>query len=246
MKIKILGSGTILSPQIRNQAGYILQNKTAFFLIDIGPGILKQMIIAGYDVLKIDAVIISHFHSDHCADLLPFLLRRYLLDKQANRRLKIFGPQGLKVWFAGQSVFQSGWLMENLPELIEFKDENIECCGLQAQAILNGHTENSISLFFSGEKKLFYSSDTGFNRGLVPFAKGADAAIMECSMPDGAEVEGHLTPSKSGILVSQAAIKKLIITHIYPENDTADLKSRVAEYFSGEIIIAKDFLEIEL
>jgi len=246
MKIIILGSGTVLSPQTRNQAGYILQDKTACFLIDIGSGILKQMIIAGYDVLKINAVFISHFHSDHCADLLPFLLRRYLLDKQGNRQLKIFGPQGLKVWFAGQSVFQGGWLTENLPDLIEFKDTNIDYLGLSARAMLNGHTNNSISFFFEGDKKLFYSSDTGFNRGLIPFAKGADAAIMECSMPDGAEVEGHLTPSKSGILASDAAVKKLIVSHIYPENDTDDLKARLAEYFSGEIIIAKDFLEIEL
>ena len=246
MKIKILGSGTILSPKERNQAGYILQNENASFLIDIGSGILRQMITAGYDVLKIDALFISHFHADHCSDLLPFLLRRYLLKADSNKKLKIFGPQGLKIWFAGQALFQGAWLTENLPSLIEFSTDEIECCGLNVQAMPNGHTDNSISLFFNGEKNLFYSSDTGFNPALIPFAKGAENALIECSLQDDIKVEGHLTPSTAGKLASEAGVKRLIVTHIYPENDSADLKTRIADYFDGEIIIAEDFLEIEL
>ncbi len=245
MKIKILGSGTILSPENRNQAGYILQNNGVNFLIDIGSGILKQMITASIDPLTIKAIFISHFHADHCSDLLPFLLRRHLLQRGSNRQLKIFGPQGLKVWFAGQALFQGKWLNDYLPSLIEMDNREFVFSGLTVQAKLNGHTENSLSLLFKGEQILFYSSDTAFNRELIPIAAEAHTAIVECSLPDGVQAEGHLTPSTTGILAAEATVKKLIVSHIYPQNDTDDLKNKIAKYFAGEIIIAEDFLEIE-
>ncbi len=246
MKIKILGSGTIISGKKRNPAGYLLEYKSSFALIDMGPGTIRQLITLEIDMLKINAVFISHFHFDHCSDLLPFLLRRYLLKKRFNEDFRVFGPVGLKEWFSGQSALQGSWLTEHLIELIEFREREILWKNLKIRAILNGHTENSLSYRFEGDKSLFYSADTGFNQDLIPFAKDADHAIMECSVPDGQEADGHLTPSTVGFIAEKANIKKLIISHIYPKNDTDDLKDRIGKYFSGEIIIASDYLEINI
>jgi len=246
MKIKILGSGTVLSDKKRNPAGYLLENEHSFALIDIGYGIIRQLIAIDFNILKIGTIFISHFHLDHCSDLLPFLQRRYLLDNFSNENFVVFGPVGLRSWFGGQSTLQGKWLTEHQPKLIEFQDEAIFWNNLEIKVMLNKHMDNSLSYRINGRKSLFYSSDTGFNEDLIPFAKNSDVAIMECSFPDEKEVDGHLTPSSVGYIAEKSNIKKLIISHIYPENDTDDLKDRVGKYFSGEIIIANDFLEIDV
>lgn len=68
MKIQFIGTGTI--PNITNSASILINDHILF---DIPNGNLKAMIRLNINILKIDTVIISHTHADHCFDV-PFLL----------------------------------------------------------------------------------------------------------------------------------------------------------------------------
>ena len=68
MKIQFIGTGTI--PDITNSASILINDHILF---DIPNGNLKAMIRQNINILKIDTVIISHTHADHCFDV-PFLL----------------------------------------------------------------------------------------------------------------------------------------------------------------------------
>lgn len=68
MKIQLIGTGAI--PDIANSASVLINDHILF---DIPNGNLKAMIRQNIDILKIDTVIISHTHADHCFDI-PFLL----------------------------------------------------------------------------------------------------------------------------------------------------------------------------
>lgn len=68
MKIQFIGTGTI--PDIANSASVLINEHILF---DIPNGNLKAMIRQNIDILKIDTLIISHTHADHCFDV-PFLL----------------------------------------------------------------------------------------------------------------------------------------------------------------------------
>lgn len=68
MKIQLIGTGSI--PDIRNSASVLINEHILF---DIPNGNLRAMIRQNIDILKIDTVIISHTHADHCFDI-PFLL----------------------------------------------------------------------------------------------------------------------------------------------------------------------------
>ncbi len=68
MKIQLIGTGTI--PDLTNSASVLINDHILF---DIPNGNLKAMIRQNIDILKIDTVIISHTHADHCFDI-PFLL----------------------------------------------------------------------------------------------------------------------------------------------------------------------------
>ena len=96
MRITILGSGTMASDDKRNPSGYLLRNHQEIALLDCGPGIIKQLKLACIDPVRVNQVFLSHFHLDHCADVFPLLLNRFLLDARSNDSLTIYGPVGTK------------------------------------------------------------------------------------------------------------------------------------------------------
>ncbi len=245
MQIKILGSGTILSGSKRNPSGYLLKEDNSYLLLDCGYGIVKQLINFNEDILKVDTVLISHLHLDHCSDLFPFLMRRHFLKNGSNTHLKISGCERLEKWFQAQLVFQGDWLGKFLPQLFTFKD--FEWHGWQIKSFHTGHTEDSLAFIFKkGQKKVFYSADTGFNEDLIEFAVGADVAIIECSFPDDQAVAHHLTPSQLSVFAEEAKINNLFATHIYPENDTDILVERIKNGFSGHVRVLSDGQIIDL
>lgn len=68
MKIQLIGTGNIAS--ISNSASVLINNHILF---DMPNGNLKAMLRQKIDILKIDTIIISHTHADHCFDI-PFLM----------------------------------------------------------------------------------------------------------------------------------------------------------------------------
>jgi len=246
MKITILGSGTILSTQTRNPAGYLLNHGKDTALLDAGPGILKQLKIYEIDLISIKTVFLTHFHLDHCADIFPLLMNRHLLVEKSNADLILIGPEGLKEWYHKISSTQGLWLQVNPPLLIEIQDKPLEWAGYKVVTHKAYHTEQSVSYRFSGTKDIFFSGDTGFDKNLIQFAKNCHLAFLECSLPDDQQIEGHLTASQSGRFAELASFDHLILTHLYPSNDTPDLNKRVSRFFPGKITIAADFMEIDI
>ncbi|WP_456442676.1 MBL fold metallo-hydrolase [Caldithrix abyssi] len=246
MKLTVLGSGTMTSPPKRTPAGYLLEHNDDYLLVDMGPGIIRQLKCMEIDLLQINNIAISHFHLDHCSDLMAFLMNRFLLQENANQDLTIFGPTGLEAWFSAQAQWQGAWLHNARPRLIAFDHQPVQLGSWQIIAALNGHTDNSMSLRIANGATLFYSSDTGFQEELVPLARDVDLAIIECSLPDHLKIAGHLTPSDVARFSNLAKLQRILATHIYPQNDTPDLKQRIQRHFAGEVIIASDFLTLYL
>ncbi|MGD9900699.1 MAG: MBL fold metallo-hydrolase [Calditrichaceae bacterium] len=242
MKITVLGSGTTTSDYKRNPSGYLLEKDELSAVLDMGPGILKQLKLLKKNLLGINTIFISHFHLDHSADVFPVMMNRYLLDNASNNHLTIAGPAGLTEWFNTIASTQGSWLSENIPSLVELGEISYDWAGLSISVMPTGHTRESIAFRFSGEKSFFYSGDTGYNIGLTGLAADADMGILECSVPEELKTPRHLSPSEAGRLATAARIKHLVISHVNPENDTKDLSSGISKYYPGKITIAEDFM----
>ena len=247
MELIVLGSGTITSPPERNPSGYLLKEENHILLLDVGPGIIRQLKMLSLDLTGIGVIVITHFHLDHCSDLLALLMARHLLRPGSNKELTIIGPQGLKAWFESQAQWQGKWLHDALPVLVEWQGADLQADGWHISAEHTAHTANSLAYRIERHGKLlFFSGDTDWQEALIPLARNADLALIECSLPDQLKQEGHLTPKETGRLAREANVKHLMVTHIYPQNDTSDLRDRVAAYFSGKITVAQDFLQITI
>ena len=108
------------------------------------------------------------------------------------------------------------------------------------------HREESIGyrITDSDGKSIVYSGDTDSTENLVSLARGADLLICESAMPDTLKVPGHLTPSLAGDMAARAHVKKLILTHLYPECDHVDLVAQCRKTYQGPLLIAEDLMRI--
>jgi len=65
-------------------------------------------------------------------------------------------------------------------------------------------------------------------------------------LPDKLRVKGHLTPSWAGKIASRAGVKKLVLTHFYPECDQTDIEQECRKTYSGPLLLAEDLMQIEV
>jgi len=91
---------------------------------------------------------------------------------------------------------------------------------------------------------MVYSGDTGYCDEIIRLSEGADLLVLEASFPDGNGVEGHLTPSEAGRIATKAGIRRLVLTHFYPECMAMDIVSQCRGAYEGEIIQARDALRL--
>jgi ribonuclease BN (tRNA processing enzyme) len=234
MQLIILGSGTSIPLSDRASPSLALIVDENPILFDMGPGALRQLTKAGLDYEKIELIFITHFHPDHTADLIHFLFAsRTPSVLQRRNPFVIGGPKGLKELISRLQETYPDWLTlpSNVMKIEEFetgKNSQRDYTGFKVITSPTNHTAHSLAYrvdTLTG-KSITYSGDTGFCDEIVDLAKGADLLVLECSFPDGEEMEGHLTPSQAGLIAAKANVSQLILIHFYPECLAADIETQ--------------------
>ena len=92
IRIFTLGTASPL-PDDYNQTGTAVFAGGFFFLFDVGDGVVKEAEKLRLPLPLLDAVFISHYHSDHYIELPYVINRSWLLGREKN--LTIIGPPGI-------------------------------------------------------------------------------------------------------------------------------------------------------
>jgi len=254
MEIIILGSGTTVPLAERASPSIALFIGKVFLLLDIGPGTVRQLAIAGLTHEDIDYVAISHFHPDHTADLihLIFATRHPPVLKKRNP-FTIIGPKSFSGFLELLKRPYGTWLdlPAGLMEIEELHTENRDRRQFKGFTLLSSpvrHTPQSIGFRIedTSGSSVVYSGDTGYCEEIVDLAKDADLLILESSFPDGQGVEGHLTPSQAGEIAARAGATRLVLTHFYPDCLGSDMEGQCRRTYQGELILATDLMHISV
>ena len=254
MKLTILGSGTSVPHPERSTPSHFLETSRGTILLDNGADAAHRMAQEQLDWPNLDAIWISHFHLDHMGGLTPLLFGVKWAPQTQDRSkpLRIFGPKGLQRLVETVSDSNDYGLLEQpFPvEIVEVEpNEEFEILpGLSASTLKTPHTPESLALGLKDDdSKLFvYTSDTGFSEDLAPFAKDAALILMECSFRRNKPVQKHLELADAMRIAHASAPDKLVLTHLYPEWDHANLVEEARALWPGETIEAKDGLRIEI
>jgi len=252
MKVIILGSGTTVPLAERASPSIALFIDDRFLLMDIGPGTLRQLAIAGLTFEDIDYVCISHFHPDHTADLIHFFFStRYPPVLSTRKPFSIIAPEGFSKFLTLLKKPYGNWLdlpdgLMKIEELQTGREDKKEFNDFTVASIPVNHTLHSLGFRIedSSGKVIVYSGDTGYCEEMVDLARDADLLILESSFPDEKEMKGHLTPSRAGDIATRAGAKRLLLTHFYPECLRVDIEVQCRKTYQGELILATDLMSL--
>ena len=170
-----------------------------------------------------------------------------------SRQLTIVAGNGFNNFFNGLKAVYGEWL--ELPpgilKIIELDNlaptmQNFEDFSLATRPMKHLPESIGYRITDTNGRSMVYSGDTDVNDNLVLLAQEADLLICESAMPDDLRVPGHLTPSLVGDMATQARVKQLILTHLYPECDQADLVAQCRKTFQGPVRIAEDLMRIKI
>jgi ribonuclease BN (tRNA processing enzyme) len=219
-------------------------------LVDCGLGVTRSLVEAGTALLDIDAIFITHLHSDHILELGPLLYTAWTTG--LDRKICVFGPEGTTAY------------LDNFLQAMRFDHEiRVSDEGrpdirtlIQTSTIGHGSTTaiGAVSVttlrvdhppviecyalrFESGAKSIVFSSDTCYFPPLADFARGATILVHEAMLIEGIEnlarrtpaakrlrehlLASHTSARDAGRIASAATVRSLVLNHLVPADDSA-------------------------
>ena len=219
-------------------SGYLVEHEGFRVLIDPGYATFPRL-LEHCDATAVDAVLVSHGHPDHCADLNPLLRARALADRPA-LRLGVHAPPGA---LSAVLALDRPGMLDDAYELHEFVPGSPFDVGpFSVRTWLLPHWLPNAGLRLQAAgTSLAYTGDTGPSPDLPVLARDADLLIAEASYPEHVPGEGarYLSSARqAGQVATAAGARGLMLTHLMPGTDADAAMSAAAAGYDGGITVA--------
>lgn len=247
--LTVCGSaGTAVGPG-RACSGYLLAAGDTRIVLDCGNGSLVNL-QRRCALTDIDAVVVTHCHPDHFADLysLYYTLRFH---PDGPFHVNVHAPRGTQDFvmqlLAGDSEHM-------FADVCRFQDAAAGDTVAVGPFSLSFHKANhpietlATRVEVSGVV-IAYSADSHVTPALVECARDADLFVCDATWLERQRplpVGIHMTGLEAGLTAAEARVRTLLLSHIFPANDPAEVAAEAARAFDGEILVAQDLQEIEL
>jgi ribonuclease BN (tRNA processing enzyme) len=243
-RLTVLGSsGTHVGPG-RMCSSYLLEAEGLRLLLDCGNGSLSnlQRLV---DVAELDAVLLSHQHPDHFADLysLYYALRFH---RGGPRSVLVYAPAGTQAHLA-QLLDDERAFAETCRFTEVAAGVVLELGPVRLTLFSAAHPVETLAVRAEiGPAVIAYSADSGPSPQVVACAREADLFICDSSWleRDGPYPEGlHMTGAQAGRHAAEAGVRRLLCSHLVPGVDAAAVVAEAAQSFDGEVLPAADLQE---
>jgi ribonuclease BN (tRNA processing enzyme) len=217
-------------------------------LVDAGLGATRGICDAGVPLTGLDAIIVTHLHSDHYLELGPLIHTAWTAGLK--RPIPVYGPDGLAEYWRG---FQASMAFDidlrlrdegrpafaPLLDLRPMTGASLDLGPVSVSLMRNDHPpiEDSYALRFDGaQHRITLSGDTAPMHAMAKFAHDSDLLIHEAMLTAGIEallarigngddrLRQHLfrshTPAAEAARIAEAAgTKRLALHHLVPCDD---------------------------
>jgi ribonuclease BN (tRNA processing enzyme) len=253
-RVTILGSGTVVPSLLRSSCSVLIEYGESKLVLDLGAGTMRRLLEAGAAISEVSHLFFSHLHPDHTGEFVSFIFAtKYPETYRRRTPFRVVGARGLLDFYAKLKGVYGEWIIleEGLMQIIELNTSGPDRLSLEGLEILSlpmNHIASSIGYRLQLPKgfSVAYSGDTDYCENLITLAKEADLFICECALPDELKVTGHLTPSLAGEIATRAGVRRLVLTHFYPECDAADIGGQCRRSYSGPLFLAQDLMSFEV
>src|SRR5215831_16805454 len=99
MNLTLLGTGCPQADPTRYGPASLVCHNALAFLVDCGSGVTQRLLAAGSSGRALDALFLTHLHSDHIVDLFQLIISSW--HQGRDRPQCIFGPPGTRHYCEG-------------------------------------------------------------------------------------------------------------------------------------------------
>jgi ribonuclease BN (tRNA processing enzyme) len=247
VKITVLGGCGAWPTASQACSGYLVEHDGFRLVLDPGYATLPRLL--GHAAAEqVDAVLISHGHPDHCADLNPLLRARALgeasppalpvhtLPGAADAVLALDNPRMLADAYVLRE-FTAGHRFEVGPFLVD-------------TWALPHFVPNAGLRLTAGGRVLAYTGDTGPSPDIAVMAHEADVLLAEATFPDrvpsARDAPFLSTAGQAGRHAAGAGAGRLVLTHLWPGTDPAAARTAARRAYPADLDIAAPGMIIDL
>lgn len=221
-------------------SGYLVIHGNTRLQMDMGSGVLSAL-TSFTPPEELTAVLLSHWHYDHCSDLLPLIYRMEILANTPP--LKVYGPADETSLVRQALLKSSAFCVHDL-----HPGDSLTLGEVQVQAGLARHPVPGLMLRLTAQdRRLCYTGDTNLVEGLTDFARDCHLLLADGLFPAKAWNEGkpHLSAELAAQLALDAGAERLVITHLNPSVDPVGLLAE-ARRLRPDAALAQRFATYEV
>ena len=242
LKITPLGTVSPYCKDTKNCSGFMIEYDDKRYLLDCGNGTTRNMNMK--EDLKNLKVFISHLHVDHYGDALCLAQAALVYDrlKYIDKNIDIYIPEDDYIENTNNHIedyyFLHSLTKEYPINIIDYKELNLKEDDITIKSIYVPHQVKAHAFRIDTPVgSVVYSGDTGSKNNLREFAKGADLLICETTFLKNQNrgVDSHLYTTDTANIAKDAQVKKLMLTHFWPETDKEEYVNEVKDIFENTI-----------
>lgn len=240
MELTVLGASGSFPTADDCCSGFLLRHEGFTLWMDAGSGTMQalQRHVAVQDV---DAIVLSHRHMDHVADIHMFFHASMTFPM---RPVPVVAPPDVSETLARVVAGSTQRFFTALDWQSLSPGEHTQLGPFRIDAFATKHSApNNALRITDGNTTLCYSGDSGPADDLIEAARDADLFVCEATwLNDQAGVMPpiHSTCAEAGEMARKAGARRLAITHLWPGNDREKSRAQAADTFGADVMLARE------
>ena len=269
-----LGTGCPVATPERMGPSHLVLAGTQKILIDCGTGVTQRLVQSGTRGADLDALIVTHYHSDHVIDFWQLIVSSWHQGRAKPWRV-IATPPAIAHMRKQIDSFADEIALrvthEHRPsteglkvEFEELREGGIAFDAVSVTAFEVDHRPVAPAYGLTFEmagRKLVFSGDTAPCNALSNAAQDADLLVQEVfvdremqptpgvrSAETVASVKSyHTTPAQAAEIAQHSKVRALMLTHVVPPAaDRVALLHEIRAGYSGAALVGEDLMRFDL
>jgi ribonuclease Z len=272
VRITLLGTGSPIPDPQRGGPATLVESRDATVLVDCGRGVLMRMAARGVLPPMLDAVLVTHLHSDHLTDLNDVITTHWVMCAEP-KPIRLFGPPRLQEVVDGLLAMLGPDIEYRLAHhddltsgpIVEVNEVKPgDAFELNATLVRVGQTDHrpvepTVSFRVEdAEKAVVLGGDGVPCDGLDETCRDADAYVQTVLREDIVKMvpnprfqeilDYHSSVQDAAKTATRAGVKTLVLTHYIPgiaAGAEDEWRALAAEHFAGDIVLGDDLTTLE-